>query len=403
MKRIIQLLKWRAYHFWLGLKMISIRKKDRIRFLFILQELSQWKTESLYKAMLDHPRFEPILGITQNPEYPGSEKTVAKYCLEKGYPVVSLDPRKTISEQLEVDMLMHQKPYYIEINPAHRIESNPGIPTVYVPYYLSLITEEWTVNARATLLAWRLFFDNAEDSDSWSKMNKLHGLNYCVTGLPMMDEMLIPQADLVDDWPVKDNRKRIIYAPHHTIGDYHWEGIAYSTFLDYCQFMLEMRDKYKEQVFFVFKPHPHLYSNLVDYWGEEKARSYYAAWADEDSSQVRVNDKYLSLFKYSDAMIHDCSSFTIEYMFTGNPVLYLERDSHHADNMSATAARAYGLHYKAWSEKDIESFIQRVIAGEDPLAGERRQFVNTNLRPPHGKSACENIINAILGKEEYHR
>ena len=60
MKRIIQLLKWRAYHFWLWLKMISIRKKDRIRFLFILQELSQWKTESLYKAMLDHPRFEPI-------------------------------------------------------------------------------------------------------------------------------------------------------------------------------------------------------------------------------------------------------------------------------------------------------------------------------------------------------
>ena len=86
MKKRLQFLKWRVYHLWLDLKMKRIRRQGKIRFLFILQELSQWKTEKLYLAMVDHPRFEPILGVTKCLGYPGAEEKVIKYCQEKGYP-----------------------------------------------------------------------------------------------------------------------------------------------------------------------------------------------------------------------------------------------------------------------------------------------------------------------------
>lgn len=351
--------------------------------------------------MLAHPRFQPILGITKCLGYPGAEEKVISYCREKGYPFVWLDPQKTISEQVKVDLVTHQKPYINEINPAHYINANRGIPVVCIPYYLSTITEEWIVNNRLSYLAWRFFCDNESCKEEWSRISYVQGCNLVVTGLPIMDELLTPKAELEDVWPIKDHRKRIIYAPHHTIADIHLDGIGYSTFLEYHQFMLEMRDKYKEQVYFVFKPHPHLFENLVQLWGEERAKAYFDAWEQPGCSHLEVHGKYLSLFKYSDAMIHDCGSFTIEYLYAGKPVMYLVRDCHHKDNMTETAAKAFDLHEKGFSREDIERFIQSVVVGDDPLLEERMSFLREDLQPPFGKSACQNVMNAILGEEEY--
>ena len=377
-----------------------IRKKDKIRILFILQEVSQWKTELLYQAMLAHPRFEPIIGITKCLFYPCAEEDLAKYCEKMGYSYVWLNPDKTISEQIKVDLITHQKPYAKQIHAAHYINSNWQIPILSIPYYLSTITEEWIVNSKISLLAWRQFIDNSSTRDAWASMSWLHGRNYVVTGLPVMDEMLIPRIKLPDVWPTNDGRKRVIYAPHHTIADFHWEGIGYSTFLDYCEDMLALRDRYKDFIYFVFKPHPSLRIRLIKYWGEEKTYEYYRRWDCPGFSHVE-SGKYLALFKHSDAMIHDCGSFTIEYLYTSNPVMYLVRDDSHLKNMTPYAKDAFNLHYKGKSISDIERFLEDVISGNDPLKESRAAFIHNNLVPPYGKTACENIINAILGEEEY--
>lgn len=394
----IQILKWRAYHVGLAFRMLQIRKRKTIRFLFILQEMSQWKTEMLYKAMLRHPRFEPLLGITPCMENPGAEQKVMAYCREKNYDYILLSPEKTIEQQLDVDIIAHQKPYSDSIHPLHQINANKRIPTVYIPYYLSTITEGWLVNPRVCLLAWRQFIDTESCRREWAKVNRLHGLNYSVTGLPFMDELMLPKSEWQDVWPNKDSRKRIIYAPHHTVGDFHMDGIGYSTFLEYHDFMLKLRDKYKEQVYFLFKPHPRLYHNLLSLWGEKKTEEYYDSWNLPGFSHLETNSDYLALFKHSDALIHDCGSFTIEYLFMDNPVMYLSSDDHHSDNLNAVAKKAYDLHYKGQSETDIESFVLSVIKGEDPMADGRVSFKEESLVTPNGKSACENIMNVILGK-----
>ena len=398
MEMELKILKWRLYHFWMSLKVSRIRRKDRIRFLFILSELTQWKTEPLYLAMRNHPRFEPVLGITPSRGFPGAEKNVVKYCEEKGYPFILLDPEKTIVSQIDVDFVTHQKPYLKEIQPAHTVRNNRSVPVVVIQYYLSTIIEEWVVNQRISCLAWRQFIDNDSCAEAWKPIHRLHGLNYAVTGLPVMDELMTPKEQLEDVWPVHDGRKRIIYAPHHTIADMHWKGIAYSTFLENGAFMLEMRDKYKDQVYFVFRPHPALRSRLLRYWGEEKTDAYYRAWEQEGASHVETG-KYLALFNYSDAMIHDCASYTVEYMYTGNPVMYLTKDDSHAENMIPYARKAFDLHYHGKSHEDIERFILDVIRGEDPLKEERTAFRASCLYPPNGKTACENIMNEILGEK----
>lgn len=396
----LKIIKWHLFHAYLFLRVWQIRKKDKIHFGFLLQELTQWKSESLYKAMLKHSRFEPVLCISPSIGYPGAEARLIEYCKSKGYEFIWLNPDKTITDQADLDFVAPQKPYPTEMHLLHQVDQNKTIPYVIIPYYLSTITEEWVVNKRVNLLCWKQFIDNESCREAWSKIHRLKGMTYLVTGLPVMDELLTPKEDLADVWPERDGRKRIIYAPHHTIADLHVKGIGYSTFLDYCEFMLEMRDRYKDKVYFVFKPHPSLRNKLYEYWGAEKTEAYYSRWERPGVSHIEEG-KYLSLFKHSDAMIHDCGSFTVEYLYTGNPVLYLVRDVSHIDNMIPYAKEAFDLHYKGLSRVDIEQFIQDVIAGKDPRAEERKAFFEKNLLPPHGKTACENIINAILGQEEY--
>lgn len=400
-KHLVQNLLWRIYHIWTSMLMKRIRKKDKIRFLFILQELSQWKTEMLYKAMLMHPRFEPIIGVVPCLGFPGAENKLIEYLKEKNYEFIYLDTETTLSSQIDIDMVLHPRPYPSEIYKAHSITRNLSIPIVSIPYFMNTITENWVVNQRVNILAWRQFLDNEDVRKEWEKIHRLHGINLAVTGLPIMDENLVPKNNLEDVWPVKDNRKRIIYAPHHTIGTIHVSGIAYSTFLEYCDFMLELKSKYKEQVYFIFKPHPYLFHNLCLVWGEEKAKEYYNKWQEPGYSHIEVNTKYIALFKHSDAMIHDCGSFTIEYMYSGNPVMYLIRGEDHESNMNSCGKKAYQLHYKGRTQSDIESFVNDVIEGRDELKPARETFIKESLLPPNGKSACENIIQAILGEGSY--
>jgi hypothetical protein len=347
--------------------------------------------------MLKHPRFEPVLAVSPSLGYPGAEQVLMDYCKKQGYSYFMLDSSKTIREQIDVDMVMPQKPYPSEMHFAHQIDNNRDIPYVVIQYYLSTITEEWIVNQRTNLLCWRQFVDNESCRETWSRIHRLGGLNYKVTGLPVMDELLFPKEKLKDVWLNNDERKRIIYAPHHTIADMHMDGIGYSTFLENCDFMLGMRDKYKDKVYFVFKPHPSLRNKLLEYWGEEKTVAYYDMWEQKGNSHVELG-KYLSLFKYSDAMIHDCSSYSVEYMYMDKPVMYLLRDEHHKDNMIPYAKEAFDLHYKGRTHDDIEQFILNVIEGQDPLKEKRLLYKERCLIPPNGKTACDNIIDSILRK-----
>lgn len=98
----------------------------------------------------------------------------------------------------------------------------------------------------------------------------------------------------------------------------------YSTFLSIAEELLEFIKNTQLPVQMAFKPHPLLKSQLYNYssWGKEKTDEYYAAWEFLPNAQLETNE-YVDLFMTSDAMIHDCGSFTIEYHHTLKPVMYL--------------------------------------------------------------------------------
>ena len=380
-------------------KIRKIRKKDKIKVLFVLTELGPWKTEILYLAMLQHPRFEPVLGVTTSPEDASFRKPLEDYLNIKKYEWKSIYGR-TISEDIKPDIIFYQKPYYSAYNEDIRYDRHWNALFCYVYYAFNSVELDFATNVGLYNFAWQIYYENEMSAQCRRPLMKNKGKNIVVTGMPIQDMLLKPKSDFDDPWKQLGQLKRIIYAPHHTIGDIHFDGIEFSTFLSNADAMLEFAMKYKNKVQWAFKPHPLLYKNLVTVWGEERTNHYYQQWASLPNTQLELG-RYEALFKYSDAMIHDCASFTIEYHYTLNPVLYLIKDEHHAYCLNTFATKAFDLHYKASNKIEIEKFIQNVIEDKDPMRMKREQFYNECLLPPNGKTSCQNIINAILGEEEY--
>ena len=97
-------------------------------------------------------------------------------------------------------------------------------------------------------------------------------------------------------------------------------------------------------------------------------------------------------------MIHDSSSFTVEYHFTGKPVLFTATDLTPVTSiLNDFGKAAVYAHYQAKNTEGILAFLENVVlGGNDPMKEQRLAFYNQYLLPPGGKSVAENIYQEIV-------
>ena len=376
-----------------------IRKKERIKILFVLAELGSWKTENLYNAMLGHPRFEPVLGVTQSPESPKEKTILNKYLDSKNYCYSDLDKNYNLDE-ISPDIIIYQKPYGVTYLPGIRFIDNLDCLFCYTNYYF-FNTKEPEIFKRGTLfkLAWQVYVENESVKKEMMELTGCKDNVILPTGIPMADNLILRRSKESDPWKKCGNKKRIIYAPHHSIGNQHTGSIDFGTIDLYGDFILSMAIKYKDSIQVAFKPHPVLYSKLVREWGQKRTDDYYEKWRNGDNTQFE-DGEYVSLFQFSDAMIHDCNSFSIEYMYINKPALYLVRNENHLKNISEVGTKCFNAHYHGCCEEDIEVFIKNIISGIDFMQSQRNHLYDCYLKPTGNQSACQNIIDSICGKNK---
>lgn len=387
------------YRYYQNIRIKQIRKKPIIKVLFIVGEASTWKSEILFRRMLEHPKFNPILGITESLDVPGSKAILLEYIKKMGYEYVDLDDKFNSISRINPDIKFYYKPYEFNYRHGLYFDFNMKSLVCSIDYSFNLGCGAIAFKHEIRRYAWKEFVENETVVDAIKNAGKYYG-NKVVTGLPLQDILSIPKDCYRDPWKGDKSRKRIIYAPHHSFKGTNSHYIEYATFLDFGEFMLDMANKYADKVQWVFKPHPSLRVKLYDIWGEERTNAYYKEWENLPNAQVELG-AYNDFFMYSDAMIHDSSSFIIEYMYTNNPVLFLEYETYTAEQMhvSSFGYDAYKAHYHATSKSQIENFILKVIEGVDVKKAERISFFENYLRIPNGKTACDNIMDIILGYE----
>ena len=349
--------------------------------------------------MLNHDRFEPLLLPLANCRNPKADINVINYFNSKGYQYTQIDSGETIQSKLHPDIIFYQQPYRNFIDKRYFMLANLKSIICHVNYCFRNILDKEIADSTFLNIPFQQYMENEVCAREFAALMTTKGRNLIVTGLPIMDELMQDKSAYEDPWKKMDgNRKRIIYAPHHSIRD--CDFLAWGTCLTWGEYILSLAEKYKDKTQWVFKPHPALMDSLSQEWGKERAESYFNRWKQLENAQM-VDGRYIEVFKHSDAMIHDCGSFSLEYFYAHKPMMFLYENKGRKDkvHINDVTKEAKSLHYRGDSEQAIEQFIVDVINGIDPMKEQREEFFAKNLTPKGGKSACQNIIDAILGEE----
>lgn len=385
-------------------KKANENKNIKVAFLAIFS--SVWKYDGVYQLLVQDARFDPIIIVCPVVNY-GKENMLAEMekaftvFKNKGYNVIKTydeakDSFLDLKKEIVPDIIFYTNPYEGLIDDRYYIKKFKDILTCYVPYafYSGNINQVW-YNSLFQNILWKAFYETEIHKKMAKENARNNGKNVVVTGYPGADGF-IPSVRYGNGvWKNTDESlKRIIWAPHHTIDNR--ENLNYSNFLKYHQYMLDLADKYIDQIQIAFKPHPLLKVKLYNHeeWGKERVDHYYQQWENLKNGQLE-SDEYVDLFNTSDAMILDSGSFTAEYLYCGKPSQFTFSDLNVRENFNEFGKLALEQHYHAYDESDIICYINRLCDGEDNKKNVRKEFYNEYLRPPNHNSASKNIYEDI--------
>lgn len=396
-RNILYHLKLNLYWLLVPYKVQLIRRKESIKVLFVISEAASWKSEMLYISMLTHPKFHPIIGVSTSSVPFGVKGTLESYLKSKGYDYKDLDENENSIDNIAPDIIFYYKPYLDCYSKGHFYNKNLKYLFCGLDYCFEATKHATHIEKVLFDYCWQFYVENDEIANRRREVIGYRARNSKVTGVPMQDILLQPKFSFIDPWKDTTGKKRIIYSPHHSIKGTNGEGIEFATFLDYGESMLEFAKKYSEKITIAFKPHPILYMKLIKIWGQKKTDTYYDEWRNLSNTQLETGE-YVGLFKYSDAIIHDCASFIVEYLYMDKPGMYLVSETNNINDMFMFVQNGYNCYEHGCSVLDVEAFINRIINSKDVKREKRHDYIVRQLMPPNGKTACDNIIDAILGK-----
>ena len=349
----------------------SKKNKPVLKVVFLAIHKSIWKVDPVFKKMLDDDFFDPVILVCPYVTY-GKErmfeelKLAYEYFSSKGYPVLSSYNKEDESwvqiEDLKPDLVFFTNPHNLTRSDYYDQVFKKYL-SLYVPYYFMATKhagDAYSMYASQFLnAAFKIFWPSEYHLKKQNSIINRFFHNGVVSGYPSV-ESLITGSHKNSVWKTqKKLKKKIIFAAHHSI-----EGAekSLSSFLNFAEVIRLLAVRFSDQVQWSFKPHPVLKAKLCEQegWGKERVEKYFEFWAESDFTQLDEGD-YVDLFLQSDAIIHDCSSFISEYVFTGNPGLYL-MEPEKADRVVNEFGKMFLSQYVV-SDKpsEVEDFIVNVI------------------------------------------
>ncbi len=258
-----------------------------------------------------------------------------------------------VSDQF--DVVYCANPYDVIVDKVHGVKylSTRDVLPIYIGYAFEIFN--WgTKNVLPSLeisLFWKVFAETILTQKDYQKHELIKGKNVVLTGYAKMDNFASTK-------PVNKKRKKIIIAPHHTVNNF--TVLPLSNFLTYYNLILQLPKRFPD-IDFVFRPHPLLFPTLIntDLWTKKMVDDYLTQ-IEANHIEYSSGGDYFDLFANSDAIIHDCGSFLVEWLYTEKPCCFVARNKATLKlltNLGKLAIKYYTIAYK---ESDIISFIQSV-------------------------------------------
>ena len=383
----------------------KIEKGEKLRVAFYVLFDSIFPGKSLYKLMLKDELFEPFIVVIPNTtkdfEYLLEQMESNYLSLSKEFDSVYsgyTSESGMIDFSDKADLICFSNPYDHITDEFYTMKYS--ITKAVLPFVMSygFFSDMYAINYIFDLAlhnsAWKVFLDTKEHLLNFLKFTLRKGENAVLTGYGKMDS-------LVEYSPKPRTRKKIIIAPHHTVGN---SSFPLSNFLEYAHFFLELPLLFTD-VDFVFRPHPLLFLNLFtqNLWSQDEVDRYIKKMSNYPNVEYQAGGDYFDTFVQSDALIHDCSSFLLEYLYTDKPTCFMVKNKDTlAEIYTPFGLEALAQHEFAYSKNDIIEFINNtVIGGIDRKKEQRGIFAQEDLKInfPHASAKILEHIKEELGQK----
>ena len=379
-----------TYYLWRKNFLRHERRKIRVAFM-ANSFLSGEKILPVYEAMKLRGEFETFLIVYAGADYKYLDRAWEYF--QKKY------PDDTIYSYSLMDLRKLQPDYVFLPNPYDSRRNFPGFRTNDIAKFAKVCV----ISYGATLSKifsdrlfeefpsfWQnvyLYFASAETvkSDFEKNFPQDVSMNYQHVeffGYPALK----PYYNLEKE---SSAAKNILWSPRWNFAD----KIGGSHFMDYKDNFVALAEKYGDKVELIFRPHPDLFNELIkkNFMTREKINAYDELLKKKNIyRQTTLAGMYDSIRKV-DIFLTDYSSILIEFFLTGRPIIYCEYPK--ATPLPEYKEMFEAL-YIAHSWKEVERYLEDLLAGNDPLS-EKRQAVAKKIYDTH-KDATEKIVERII-------
>lgn len=294
------------------------------------------------------------------------------------------------------DIVYFANPYDSMVHKFHKIEyaASKKVLPIYVSYGYDVgkYTTLDRLKNKELNIVWKYFADTTYSYEDNKKYQINKGRNVILAGYSKMDKL--PKC------LVKTKaRKKILITPHHTVCA---KILPLSNFLKFNELILKLPSLFPE-IDFVFRPHPLLFTTLANnkIWSEDKI-SEYIDKLKYSGIEYSTGGDYLDLFAECDAIINDCGSFTVEWLYTGKPGCFVYNEKLKKKHLTKLMKKAISSYSIAKTEKDIIDFIQNISKMDIEHEYKMESWVRENiaLNYPEVSRFLLNEINILEKRNE---
>ncbi len=372
-KRTVRQYRWVSFLFHLKRVIRKVRPGAiPIRIVFLAGDPQDWfSLDTVYRACLRDPRFRvSVVNIGFTSKAHGSSEC-SELFRKRGIPYIEGVEEEVRLDHLHPDLIAVSSPYE-SFRPPHYRTANllRYAKLVYICYGPDFADKEGALAKQvygydSQSNAWRIFTRSPRTLSHYRRYGGVPARRIVCLGHPRIDQYADAAVELLPERIRSDSagRFKIIYAPHHSLQ-------GWSTFLRYGEQIRRLLDEH-EDCYLVFRPHPILRLTVTasGAMSEEELLGMF----DGDRCCLYDGEDYYALFRWSDLLISEASSFLVEYGPTRNPILYLHRaDGRDLDD--TLREDVHGSCYVAHDESEVATLFKQLTTGSDPLRDVRPRY-----------------------------
>jgi hypothetical protein len=238
---------------------------------------------------------------------------------------------------------------------------------------------------------WRYFVSNDLTDEDRSLLAKTFISEDVFKTVGSVKAMRIKQ--LTPQWPVNTKKKKIIWMPHHSIGN-RW--FAFGTFDKTYRVIFDWARKHPEYSI-ILNPHPSLKKVIENGDGDISSADYEAfltKWEQLENTEYFVGKSSYAAVAAADVVLSDGISVLYEAQIIGKPIVYIENEGHVPFTQFGEQLMA-GVHRYQTIENALEA-VERFTMMDDNLLSIQKENVRPWLAVEHPEQVIlQEMVNEI--------